>query len=261
MSAEFKLLGTAAGPGVPAFYCNCIACQEARLKPELARTRSGAILDTGNERILVDASPDIRTQLLRANINAIDYLFITHWHYDHFGGIGDLEFYVRICRKTPLKLLLPSSAVQDFQTAYPFLMDVFELETWDFEQCFDFSGVKLHVLPANHGIQTGGILLEKERRIAYFTDTSGLPELTAKRLEGVDALICDATFHGENWYPHSHMSMEEAIKLGEKLKAKQTYLTHFAMHYSVPVTVEKLGEELLPYSQVSLAYDGLALRF
>lgn len=260
MSPEFKLLGTGAGPGVPAFYCDCIACREARKKPQRARTRSGALVDTGKERILVDASPDLRSQLIKEQIDSLDYLFITHWHYDHFGGIGDLEFYIKLKRKHPVKLFLPSSAVDDFKAAYPFMMDVFELECWDYEQSYTFSDVKLTVLPANHSIQTGGLLLEASQRIAYFTDTSGLPQLTEQRIKSVDTLICDATFHGENWYPHSHMSIEEAIQLGEKVKAGHTILTHLAMHYSVPTTVQQIEEELHPYPKVSLACDGLTLK-
>ncbi|WP_434510770.1 MBL fold metallo-hydrolase [Desulfitobacterium sp. AusDCA] len=260
MSPEFKLLGTGAGPGVPAFYCDCIACREARKKPQRARTRSGAFIDTGKEGILIDASPDLRSQLMKEQIDSLDYLFITHWHYDHFGGIGDLEFYIKLKRKHPVKLFLPSSAVGDFQAAYPFMMDVFELESWDYERSYNFSNVKLTVLPANHGIQTGGLLLEADQRIAYFTDTSGLPELTEQRIKGVDTLICDATFHGENWYPNNHMSIEEAIQLGEKVRASHTILTHLAMHYSAPTTVQQIEEELHFYPKVSIAFDGLTLQ-
>lgn len=260
MTVELKLLGTGAGPGVPAFYCDCIACKEAKEKPQLARTRSGAVIDTGEERILIDASPDLRSQLLKEQIKSLDYLFITHWHYDHFGGIGDLEFYIKLSRKQPLRLFLPPSAVDEFQSAYPFLNDVFEIGTWEFERSYQFGEAKLTVLPARHSIQTAGILLEAEKRVAYFTDTSGLPESTAEKIQSVDTLICDATFHGENWYPHSHMSIEEAIELGHKVKAEQTILTHLAMHYSSPTTVAQIEEELRSYPNVSVAYDGMVIK-
>ncbi|MCB8814824.1 MBL fold metallo-hydrolase [Desulfosporosinus shakirovi] len=259
MTVRFQLLGTGAGPGVPSFYCDCIACLEAKEKPHLARTRSGAVLDIGHERLLIDASPDLRSQLIKERIKSLDYLFITHWHYDHFGGIGDLEFYIKLSRKRPLRLFLPPGSVEEFRSAYPFLEDVFKIETWEFERTYQFGEVKLTGLPARHSIPTAGILLEAEKRVAYFTDTSGLPESTAERIQGVDALICDSTFHGENWYPHSHMSMVEAIKLGNMVRAEHTILTHLAMHYSTPTTVAQIEAELESYPNVSLAYDGMLI--
>ncbi len=259
MGVKFTLMGTTAGLGVPAFHCNCIACREARADPFWTRTRSGAVLETGKENILIDASPDLSKQLLRERIQSVDYLFITHWHYDHFGGIGDLEYYVKLERKRPVALFLPPSAVDDFAKAYPFLEEVFVIEPWEFGKSYAFEGVELTVLPAKHSIETGGILLAGVKKAAYFTDTAGLPAPTARQLQGVDTLICDATFNGANWFPHSHMNWQEAIALGESIRAKHTVLTHLAMHYSTPITATQLQEKLKDYAQVSLAYDGMVL--
>ena len=261
MTIHFKLLGTGAGPGVPAFYCHCAACREARANPELARTRSGAFIESGKGNILVDASPDVRSQLIKEQIKTVDYLFLTHWHYDHFGGLGELEFYVKLSRREPVKLFLPPQALDDFHKAYPFLHGVFELVPWQFAETYSFGKVLLTPLPANHGIETAGILFEAERRIAYFPDTSGLPEATAQRLEGIDTLVCDATFYGENWYPESHMNIEEAIELSLRIKAKKLILTHLAMHYSTPVTVAELREKYCRGASVGLAYDGMVIEF
>lgn len=257
MTVEFKILGTGAGPGVPSYFCDCIACQEAEENPKFARTRSGAILSTGIETILIDASPDLRSQLVREKISRIDYVFITHWHYDHFGGLGDLEFYVKLSRQVPIKIFLPPDAVSEFESAYPFLHDVFEVDTWDYEKVYSFNNVTITPLPAVHSIQTAGVLVESQMKIAYFTDTAGMLPSTAGKLEKVDYLICDATFYGTNWYPHSHMSVDQAISLGQQIKAKKTILTHLAMHYSEPVTVKQLSEIISNNPDVAIAYDGM----
>jgi len=257
MNAKFKLLGTSAGLGIPSFYCDCAACREARVNACWARTRSGALLDTGKERLLIDASPDLRTQLTREGISAIDGLLITHWHYDHFGGIGDLEYYGKLSRKQPLKLYLPPSAVVDYKLAYPFLEDVFDMDCWEFERRYRLGNVEFTVLPANHSIETGGLLIEGRKRLAYFTDTAGLPEPTASRIHGVDVLICDATLNGENWFPHAHMTVDQAVELGRQVEARRTVLTHLAIHYSVPITMAELEEKLKQHPSVAVAYDGM----
>lgn len=259
MAATFQILGTGAGPGVPSYFCDCIACREAEGNPRMARTRSGAVVHTGNETILIDASPDLRNQLLKERINSLDYVFISHWHYDHFGGLGDLEFYVRLKRRKPLALFLPSEALEKFDSAFPFLQDVFEIQPWQFEKNYHFQNLSMTPLPAAHSIQTAGFLLEGQKKLAYFTDTAGLPALTEKKLNGVDYFICDATFHGENWYPHSHMSVQEGIQLGQQLQARSTILTHLSMHYSEPVTVEQLTKFMDRYPNASLAYDGMVI--
>lgn len=258
MAANFKLLGTGAGPGVPSFFCNCIACREARANPHLSRTRSGALLDTIQQKILIDASPDLRTQLIREKIETVDCLFLTHWHYDHYGGLGDLEYYVRLKRYNPIRLFLPPDSLASFTSAYPYLLDIVDLKPWQFGQKYSFQEVTVTPLPARHSIQTAGMLLEADQRIAYFTDTAGLPEITARQIEKVDYFICDASFYGDNWFPESHLSVGEAINLGREIKAQQIVLTHLSMHYSTPVTVAQLEEEIGDDATVILAYDGIS---
>ncbi|HEX3010943.1 MAG TPA: MBL fold metallo-hydrolase [Syntrophomonadaceae bacterium] len=255
---DFKILGSGAGTGVPSFFCDCPGCQESRLKPEYNRTRSGALITTRKGNVLIDASPDIRIQLIRDRISQIEYIFLTHWHYDHMGGLGEFEFYVRLERINKLPLYLPPGAVDNFAGVFPHLMDVFDIIPWQFNKCYDFGDVFLTPLEARHSIETAGILVEsKKKRLAYFPDTAGLPEETAKKVQGVDCLICDATFHGENWFPNSHMTAEQAIALGKQINAKQTLLTHMSIHYSQAVTTEQLEKEISEYPGVMISHDGM----
>jgi phosphoribosyl 1,2-cyclic phosphate phosphodiesterase len=210
--------------------------------------------------VLIDASPDLRWQLVREDISHIDYLFLTHWHYDHFAGLGELEYYVRLVRQAMIPFYLPPGAVESYANAFPNLSDVLQPIPWEFGRNYDFGNVSLMPLPANHGIETAGIRLETaDNRLAYFTDTAGLPEMTAGGIEEPDWLFCDATFHGENWFPGSHMSVDQAIALGKQVKAKHTVLIHLSMHYSRPVTTKELEREIAGHPGVLLASDGMSL--
>jgi phosphoribosyl 1,2-cyclic phosphate phosphodiesterase len=208
--------------------------------------------------MLIDASPDLRRQLLKERITEIDRIFLTHWHYDHFGGLGELEYYVRLQRGEPLGFAVPPSAESQFAAAFPYLDDCLSCVPWEFGTTYHFGDVGITPLEANHGEETAGFLIESEiRRLAYFPDTAGLPGTTKRAVAGVDWLVCDATFHGDNWFPDQHMSVDQAIALGTEIGARHTVLTHLALHYSQPITDEDLRGKIARYPQVSIAYDGM----
>lgn len=260
MSVKFKILGTCAGTGVPSFFCECPGCAEARQKPQYARTRTGAFMETEAGKILIDAPPDLRSQLVRESIYKVDTIFLTHWHADHYTGLGEFEYYVKLLTGEPLTLYLPPAAVAEFQTTFPDLTDVFQVITWQYGQKYSFGEISITPLPANHGIETAGFLVEyRETRLAYFPDTAGLPPETAEQLTGIDYLVCDATFNGDNWFPHSHMNVEEAIGLGRSVQAKHIILTHLSIHYSEPITTTDLEKRLSVETDVSVAYDGMQI--
>ena len=77
-------LGTAAAEGFPALFCNCPACREAaRLGGRNIRTRSQALI---NRDLLLDLPPDTYLHKLQngLDLSEVRYLFVTHWHMDHF---------------------------------------------------------------------------------------------------------------------------------------------------------------------------------
>jgi len=100
---ELVFLGTSAAIQVPSFHCTCEICETSRQTPEHHRTRASAVL-LGKETVLIDAGPDMEFQLEREAIRRLDRIFITHWHYDHFGGILHLMFAGRLpnARRIPV---------------------------------------------------------------------------------------------------------------------------------------------------------------
>ncbi len=257
---ELVFLGTGAGCGVPSFYCGCKACQEALTDSNCRRTRS-AIAIVNSDYILIDAPPELGAQLSREGISNVSYFALTHWHYDHFGGLGDLEFYVRLNRTRALPAVMTQETWAQLQTSFGFMTDCLDVMLIEPAQVIELGTVRLTALEAAHAPGTVGFLIEHGNKcIAYLPDTGTLPDSTRERLMDVECLVLDATFWGRNWYPGQHLSFNEAIEVGQGLKVQQLYLTHLAMHYDKPVTNRELEQAVEPYGQhIRLAYDGLRL--
>jgi phosphoribosyl 1,2-cyclic phosphate phosphodiesterase len=261
MGPKLIFLGTGAGSGVPSFFCGCAACQEARANPPYRRTRC-AVLVQGHENTLIDAPPDLHLQLLRERIDQIDAFVLTHGHYDHSGGLGELEFYVRVERQEAIPAYMSPGSRDWLHTTYGFLEDCFSIQTVDTGWQFELDGVNYSGLEVTHAPGTLGFLMETAygRRIAYIPDTGPLPASTQEKLTSVDALILGATFWGRNGMPEDHLSAAEAVQIGLGLHVKELYLTHVSMHYDAPVTNQELEAYLRSFgNHIHLAYDGLCI--
>ncbi len=258
----FTFMGTGAGCGVPAFFCDCPACEEARRDPRAARGDCGVMI-RGEKTLLIDTPPDIRHQLNREGVRTIDELVYTHAHFDHLGGLGELEYMIRLVTRTPLPTYGSATALGGAITEFHYLDDILDLRPIEPFETHEFDGVRYTALPATHAPGTYGYLIETdETRLFYASDTGKLPEATAEAVRGVDILAMDATFWGRNWSPDAHHSVQETIEEGLALDAGTIYLTHMAMHYDTPVTLAQLEEHLARYEgRVKPALDGLSFAF
>lgn len=255
---SFTFMGTAAGCGVPSFFCDCPACNEARENPALRRGDCGVMV-RGEKTLVIDTPPDARHQLLRENIRSVDEIIFTHAHFDHIGGLGEYEYLVQLVQKKQMPTYGSAIALQGILAEFHYMdycLDLHILEPYD---THEFDGVSYTALPVTHAPGTYGYLIETPTtRMFYASDTGELPAETAERIRGVDILAMDATFWKKNWNPDAHHSIQECIEEGLALDAKLIYLTHVCMHYDEPITVAELESYLEQYEgRVRLAYDGL----
>lgn len=261
MNPKLLFLGTAAGCGVPSFFCTCVACQEARLEPQLTRSRCSVIIQ-GQSNTLIDTPPDLRTQLVRAGISQIDRLILTHWHYDHSGGLGELEFFTRMKSQKPIPTWMSQETYDWLSSAFWFMKDCLSVNLAIYETPVTLEDMILTPLRVQHAPGTLGLLIETPRgnRTAYLSDTGPLPAITTEQLQGVNTLILGAPFWKGNWMPEDHLSVDEAIQIGLALNAGQIYLTHLSMHYVQPVTNRELLAHVHQFGDhIHLAYDGLRI--
>ena len=90
MTFEITILGCGSSSGVPAIGNKWGNCNPNN--PKNRRLRSSILIKYNNINLLVDATPDLRQQLLNANVKSLDGVLITHCHADHINGIDDFRF-------------------------------------------------------------------------------------------------------------------------------------------------------------------------
>lgn len=86
---KLTFLGTGTSQGIPIIGCRCAVCSSEN--PHDKRYRSSALVEWDGMKVLVDAGPDFREQMLRAKISHLDAILLTHNHKDHTGGIDDVR--------------------------------------------------------------------------------------------------------------------------------------------------------------------------
>ncbi|MEJ2541716.1 MAG: MBL fold metallo-hydrolase [Gemmatimonadota bacterium] len=254
---RFTFLGTGTSFGVPVVGCGCATCTSS--DPRDARTRSGALLELPEGRLLVDAPPELRLQLLRAEVDAVDAVWITHPHADHLHGIDDLRvFTARSGRVLPTHIAREHAAEVRRRFSYIFSGDQpapgttrprLQLLPFDPGSPVPLLGAELQPLAVphgpmtTHGFRVGGL--------GYVTDAKRLPEPVLERLRGVDTLVLNALWWGN---PHpTHFNVEEAVAAAEEVGAERTFLVHLTHR----VRHAELEDRLPPH--IRPAYDGLTL--
>ena len=256
----FTFMGTGAGCGVPAFFCDCPACEEARNNPAVRRGDCGVMI-RGSQTMLIDTPPDTRSQLIREDVRAIDELMYTHCHSDHVSGLCELEYMVQLRTKKPLPCYGSELTLQEINKEFHYMTYCLDEHVLKPFETHEFDGVRYTAMPVTHAAGTYGYLIETEKtRMFYASDTGILPEETAARLHDLDILAMDATFWEKCWNPGAHHSVQECIEEGLALNAKKIYLTHMALHYNTPITLVELNKYLEQYhGRVAAAMDGMTV--
>ena len=253
---KLVFLGTGTSHGVPVIGCGCPVCTSSDVMNR--RSRCSVVLGLPEGNLLIDTAPDLRTQLLRERIGVIHAVLYTHEHADHLFGLDDLRIFAHYLGED-LPVYCDARVEARIRRAFDYAFDpvvrkipaggvprlVFRrIET----QPFEVLGAEATPVRLRHGrFQVLGFRLG---RLAYCTDTNGIPPQSMKLLQGLDVLVLDALRRR----PHAtHFSLDEAVAVARQLAARRTLFTHICHDLDHRATNAALPPGM------ELAYDGLRI--
>lgn len=250
---KIEFLGTGTSQGVPVIACDCEVCKSDDMLDK--RLRSSVLLEIDGVKILIDAGPDFRQQMLRSDVKSLDAIIITHEHKDHIGGLDDIRAF-NYKSKKPMDVYGSARSNEVIRCDFSYAFDEreypgvpeFNLITID-ENRFNVNGVNFIPIKGLHyHLPVFGYRYEK---FAYLCDFSYISEKEKEKLFGLDILVLNAL----RKKPHySHFNLEQALELIDNVKPKRAYLTHISHLMGFHRDVEKELPE-----NIHLAYDGLII--
>lgn len=248
-------LGTGTSQGVPFVACDCRVCTSADERDR--RLRSSILVESTDTVLLVDTTPDFRTQALRHGLRRLDAAVFTHAHTDHVAGFDDLRRFCELADR-PMPIYASPHTMADLRRIFYYAFDgqhsyrnYVRPEPHEISDPFRVGDIEIAPAEVPHGkiLVYGYVFSKKGQQLAaYFSDCHHIPKEIISDLAGIPVLIIDALRHE----PHpTHLSLKEALAVSASIGAGRTWFTHIGHDLGHAET-----ETLLP-PNVRLAYDGL----
>lgn len=253
---KITFLGTGTSQGIPVIGCTCEVCLSAN--PKDNRLRTSILLSKGPINIAIDCGPDFRQQMLRAKVDHLNAVLLTHEHNDHVIGMDDVRPFnfssgknMSIYATEEVQKKIKARFAYVFSsTPYPGAPRL-ELNTISKEKEFWVNRINVKPIEVIHGRLP--VLGFRFGDFTYITDAKTITESEFAKLKGTKTLVLNALHRNSH---HSHLSLGEALEWIEKIKPEKAYL----LHLSHKMGTHEAVSAQLPEG-VELAFDGLTLEF
>jgi phosphoribosyl 1,2-cyclic phosphate phosphodiesterase len=262
MSLTLTILGCGSSAGVPRPALGWGACDPNN--PKNRRRRCSLMVERtggqGTTRIVIDTAPDLREQLIDANVDHIDAVFLTHEHADQTHGIDDLRSVV-LHQRRRIPVYLNQSTAKDIigRFAYCFVSPpgsdyppILTEQAIEGGESRAIEGKGGTVTLSAFNVQHGNIpaLGYRIGNAAYTPDLHDVPRESWPALENLDLWIVD----GLRYAGHpSHFSVGDALSWIERFKPRRAVITNMHSDLDYEVLRKSLPEGVIP------AYDGMKL--
>ncbi len=250
---KITFLGTGTSQGIPVIGSSHPVCLSTN--PKDKRLRVSVLVEWDTYSYVIDCGPDFRQQMLRANCTKLDAVIFTHEHADHTAGLDDIRPF--FFKQGPISVYAHKRVLGELnrrfdyifarENKYPGAPSVVQNEVKN--EPFSLSNIK--VIPVNgihYNLQVFGYRFDK---FAYLTDMKTIADSELEKLEGLDVLVLNALREKEH---PSHLNLEEALEIINKVKPKRAFLTHI----SHLLGFHDVVQQTLP-ENVFLAYDNLQI--
>ena len=259
---RITILGCGSSGGVPRLGGHWGACDPTN--PKNTRRRCSILVErvteAGTTTVLIDTSPDMRTQLLDANVGRLDGVIYTHSHADHVHGLDDLRMIVINMRerlpvwadaatRDALLERFGYAFIRPEGSMYPPILDMHLI---DGDVTIDGPGGALTFTPfevPHGGMQALGF---RVNNVAYLPDVASLPENARAHLTDLTCWIVDALRRD----PHpTHSHLAQTLEWIGEVAPETAVLTNMHNDLDYETLVEETADHIQP------AYDGLTLTF
>jgi len=262
MSLTFTILGCGSSMGVPRVALGWGACDPNN--PKNRRRRCSLLVERsgpgGRTRVLVDCTPDLREQLIDAQVDWLDGVLFTHEHADHTHGIDDLRpLFVKNRRRVDVYMDAPTSQIMRVRFAYCFASPPGSGYPPIASEHRLVPGEMVSIAGQGGPIEGRPVLQEhgdipslgfRFGNVAYSADIKALPNDSLPLMAGLDVWIVDAL----RFAPHpSHMNLDETLDWIAKVKPKRAILTNLHSDLDYEALRAKLPANIEP------AYDGMQI--
>lgn len=254
---KVTILGSGSSSGTPCIEAGWGNCDPKN--PKNQRTRPSLMIEAGGKRLLIDTSPDLREQLLRAEVVHLDAVVLTHGHADHLHGIDDIRSVNRRMRAA-IDLWADPETLQTVSERFAYVVaplrpgsDTYYKptlvpHTFHAGTPFTVAGIEIQAFEQDHGYsQTHGLRFGP---LGYTTDLVRLPEEGVAALQGIDTWIVGAF----SWDPHpTHLHVDGVLELRDRIKPRRTVITHMSHKIDYQALSDYLPDG------VEAAYDGMVI--
>lgn len=252
---KVRILGSGTSSGVPRIGNDWGACDPGDRRNR--RSRASVLISTDTTRILIDTSPDMRQQLLDAEISDLDAVIWTHDHADHCHGIDDLRQVMHARDGVPVRGLARPFTIEQLQVRfhYAFFGRAGYRPTIAIEPLPDaiqIGDIRISVADQPHGgITSAGLRFDSgDKSIAYSTDFNQMTNDMRALYSGLDLWVVDALRHE----PHpTHPHLASVLEWIGELAPRRSALVHM----DLTMDYASLAAELPP--GVEPGYDGLEI--
>jgi phosphoribosyl 1,2-cyclic phosphate phosphodiesterase len=250
---RITFLGTGTSGGVPMIGCSCYVCTSVNGKDK--RLRSSILVQSNTTTLVVDTTPDFRTQMLRENVKKLDAVIFTHPHKDHIAGLDDIKAYNYFQQK-PMEVyanvLTQAALHREFyyiftDDKYPGIPSV-NLNTIS-DKIFLVGDIPVTPILVYH--LNMPVLGFRFGDFTYITDANRIDDTEKEKIRGSSILVLNALRKKGHI---SHFSLQEAVDLVEELSIPKAWFTHISHQLGLH---EEINNELP--SNIQLAWDGLKL--